>query len=131
MGAKENEREHKYEHLQLVIDLARRHKSADTRKVYEIAEWMAAEVKRRGMLHHHEAADAVRKRMSPYLELIRPKGLISREQERDDRNGSIREVYRFGPAVLDAFKELTGKTVRWGKNDRYWVAVKPKQARRA
>ena len=127
MDPKEKGLEHKHRQLGLIIDLARRHNSARTRVINEIAEWMAAEVKRREILNHHEAANAVRGRL-PYLEVIGGRGLILVDQERNERNGSIREVYRFGPPVLQAFRELTGKTVKWGKNDRYWVAVKPKQA---
>jgi hypothetical protein len=111
--------------LELAIMAARR--SSD-KLIAEIVEWLAAEVKRRGTLNHHEAAKAVRER-SPYLKVIR--GFISVDQERNDSDGSTREVYRFGPRVLKAFGGLTGKTVRWGKNDRYWVAVKPRQTRRA
>jgi hypothetical protein len=125
MDLKEKGREQKHRHLELIMDLARRHNSARTRVINEIAEWMAAEVRRHGKLDHHEAANAIRGR-SPYLEVIGGRGLILTDQERNDRNGSIREVYRFGPPVLQAFRELTGKTVRWGKNERYWVAVKPK-----
>lgn len=52
--------------------------------------------------------------------------LIIEVQERNDRDGSIREVYRFIPPLLEKFRGLTGNTVRWGKKDRYWVVVKPK-----
>jgi hypothetical protein len=125
MDPKEKGREQKSRHLTLIVDLARSHNSARTKEINEIAEWMAAEVKRRGKLDHHEAANAIRMR-SPYLDVTGGRGLILANQERNDRNDSIREVYRFGPPVLQAFRELTGKTVRWGKNDRYWVVVKPK-----
>ncbi len=129
MDPKEKGLEHKHRQ-QVIIDLARRNNSARTRVINEIAEWMAAEVKRRGILDHHEAANAIRGRL-PYLEVTGGRGLVLVDRERNDGDGSIREVYRFGPPVLQAFRELTGRTVRSGKNDRYWVAVKPKQARRA
>jgi hypothetical protein len=123
MDSKE-ERQHK---LQLATGLARRHNPLTSRLIRETAEWMATEVKRCGRLDHHQAANAIRQR-SPYHELFGGRALTYVTQERDDRDGSIREVYRFGPAVLEAFKELTGKTVKWGKQNRYWIAVKPKHA---
>jgi len=102
--------------------------NADIKLVNETVEWMATEVKRRTSLNHHEAAKATLNRLGFQAVMG---GLILVAQERHDGKGSIREVYRFSLPVLQAFLELTGKTVRWGKDDRYWVAVKPKQARRA
>jgi hypothetical protein len=90
--------------------------------INEIAEWMAAGVKDSGKLDHHEAANFIRQRRRD--EVMKWK-LIVETQERDDRDGSIREICQFSPPVLDKFRELTGKTVRWGKKDRYWV-FKPK-----
>jgi len=127
MDSKE-ERQHK---LQLATGLAGR-PQLPSRPIRETAEWMAAEVKRCGRLDHHEAANAIRMRLPGFLEVIwGKKALVYVAQERDDRDGSMREVYRFCPEVLEAFKELTGKTVKWGKQNRYWIAVKPKHARRA
>jgi hypothetical protein len=100
-------------------DLARKHNAAKTRLINDIAEWMAAEVKDRGKLDHHEAANAIRKR--GHLEST----LIIEAQELIYRDASFRKVYRFSPPVLEKFRELTGNTVRWGKKDRYWV-FKPK-----
>lgn len=119
MGVKENEREFK---LRLAMLAARKNETTKIKLISEIVGWMAAEVARRGKLNHHEAANEMRQR-SPY-EVIGGIGLIHIVQERDDRDGSIREVYRFGPAVLEAFKELTGKTVKWGKQNRYWIAIR-------
>jgi hypothetical protein len=104
-----------------IINLGRKYVAARTKLIRETAEWMAAEVKDRGILDHHEAANAIRRR-GHYEE----SELIREARERNDRDGSIREVYRFCPPVLQAFRELTGNTVRWGKRDRYWVQVKPK-----
>ena len=98
------------------------HIAAKTRSIDETAEWMAAEVKDRGKLEHHEAANDIRQRR--HYEMMRF-NLIIKVRERNDRDGSIREICQFSPLVLDKFRELTGKTVRWGKKDRYWV-FKPK-----
>jgi hypothetical protein len=82
-----------------------------------------AEVKDRGKLDHHDAANAIRQRHRyDVMALSKP---VIETQERDDRDGSIREVCRFSPPVLEKFRELTGNTVKWGKKDRYWV-FKPK-----
>jgi len=97
----------------------------DTKLINETVEWMATEVTRCTVLDHHKAAKAILERLGFRAVMG---GLILVTQERHDGNGSIREVCRFSPPVLQAFREMTGKTVRWGKNDRYWVAVKPKQA---
>jgi len=97
----------------------------DTAMINETVEWMATEVTRRTRLDHHKAAKAIFERLG--LRALMG-GLILVTQERHDGNGSIREVCRFRPPVLQAFRELTGKTVKWGKNGRYWIAVKPKQA---
>jgi hypothetical protein len=120
----EKERELKHAHLQAAFNLAQKHKAAETRLINEIAEWIAAEVKDRGKLDHHEAANAIRQRR--YYEGMLGSKLIIEARERDDRDGSIRAVYRFSPPVLEAFGKLTGNTVKWGKKDRYWVVVKPK-----
>jgi hypothetical protein len=108
--------------------------ASDTKLINEIAEWMAVEVKRRKKLDHNEAANEIRQRLQnagPLDELAMDRlKLIVVTQERNDHDGSIREVYRLGPPILRAFRELTGKTVRWGKNDRYWVAVKQKSPHR-
>jgi hypothetical protein len=100
-----------------------RHDAAKTRAVDGVAEWMAAQVRNRGKLDHHEAANAIRDGRPIEVMLWK---LIVGAQERNDRDGSIREVYRFSPPVLEKFRMLTGNAVRWGKKDRYWVAVKPK-----
>jgi hypothetical protein len=89
---------------------------ADPKLVNETVEWMVTEVKRRRRLDHHEAAEAILERVGLQASTGR---LIMVVQEHDDRDGSIREVYRFTPSVLQAFRELTGKTVKWGKHDRY------------
>jgi hypothetical protein len=117
MDASEKERE-----LQLALIAARPYIAAKARLTNEIAEWMAAQVRDRGKLDHHEAANAVRRRAPHDVMLWNP---IIEAQERNDRDGSIREVYRFSPSVLEKFRALTGNTVRWGKKDRYWV-FKPK-----
>jgi hypothetical protein len=123
MDQKEEEMEHRSRHMGLIIDLARRNKLARAKVINEIAEWMAAEVKLHGKLDHHDAASAIRRRL-PYLEMIGGRGLILVEQEHHDRTGAVREVLRFGSPVLEAFRDLTGKSVRWGKANRYWIAVK-------
>jgi hypothetical protein len=110
------------ERSQVILNLARKHNAAKTRLITEIAEWMAAEVKDRGKLDHHEAANAIRQRR--YNDVM-PWKLIIETQERNDRDGSIREVCRFSPPVLERFRELTRNTVKWGKKGRYWV-FKPK-----
>jgi hypothetical protein len=97
----------------------------DTKLIDEIVEWMATEVKHHKVLDHHEAAKAIFGRLGLQAAMG---GVILVAQEGNDRNGSIEEVYRFSAPVLHAFRKLTGKMVRWGKNDRYWVAVKPEQA---
>jgi hypothetical protein len=101
---------------------------ADTKLINETVEWLATEVKRRGALKHHDAAEAIIERLGLQAAMG---GLVLMTRERDDGDGSIREVYRFSPPVLQALRKRTGKTVRWGKHDRYWVAVGPKQARSA
>jgi hypothetical protein len=108
------------ERFQVILDLARKQNAAKTRVITEIAEWMAAKVKDRGKLDHHEAANFIRQWRG-----YDSTKLIIEARERDDRDGSIREICRFSPPVLEKFRELTGKTVRWGKKDRYWV-FKPK-----
>jgi hypothetical protein len=128
MDPNENDQRLKDVH-QTIQDLAQKYKASDTKLINEIAEWMAAEVKRRKKLDHSEAANEIRQRLQNPLDALaidRLK-LIVGTQERNDRDGSIRQVYRLGPPVLRAFRELTRKTVRWGKNDRYWVAVKQKK----
>ena len=129
MDPKRNERKLKNAHLQVAVDLAQKRRASDTKLINEIAGWMAVEVKRREKLDHNEAANEIRQRLQNPLDAlaIERLKLIVVTQERNDRDGSIREVYRMGPPVLRAFRELTGKTVRWGKNDRYWVAVKQKK----
>jgi hypothetical protein len=99
----------------------------DGKLMNEIIEWMATEVKRHEVLNHHKAAKTILERLG--VEALW-RGVIVLAQEHDDCNGSIREVYRFSPAVLEAFRQLTGKTVRWGKWNRNWYA-KPKQRRTA
>jgi hypothetical protein len=94
---------------------------ADTELTTETVEWMAKEVRHRKVLDHHEAAKATLEKLG--LQAVMG-GLVLRAHH--DGNGSSREVYRFSPRVLQAFRELTRKTVRWGKKDRYWVTVKPK-----
>jgi hypothetical protein len=101
-----------------VVLWALKHTAPKRTLINEIAEWMAAEVKDRGKLDHHEAANAIRKRRPHDVMLWK---LIVEARERNDRDGSIREVCRFSPPVLEAFRKLTGNTVRWGKKDRYWV----------
>ena len=97
--------------LQAVLS-AREHNAPRTRLINEIAEWMAAGVKDRGKLDHHEAANFIRRRRR---DEVMKWNLIVETQERDDRDGSIREICQFSPLVLDKFGELTGKTVRWGE----------------
>jgi hypothetical protein len=102
--------------------------NADAKLVDEIIEWMETQVKRRKVLNHHEAAKTILERLGNRAVL---EELVLTAEEHDDRDGSTREVYRFGPAVLDAFRERTGKTVNWGKQNRNWFAAKPKLKRRA
>ena len=99
---------------------------ADAKLIDEIVEWMATEVKRRNALNHHEAAKTILERLGNRAVW---EELILTAEERDDHDGSMREVYRFGPVVLEAFAKLTGKTVNWGKQNRNWFAAKPKQRR--
>jgi hypothetical protein len=103
---------------------ARSVSSSRSSDIDELAEWIAAEVKKRGILDHHEAANTILQRRGG-LCLI-PFRLVIQARERNDLDGSVREVYRFSAPVLEAFRKMSGKTVRWGKEDRYWVAVKPK-----
>jgi hypothetical protein len=110
---------------EVILYLGRQQDAAKARLINEIAEWMAAEVKDRGKLDHHEAANAIRQRPRYYDVMVGLSKQVIETQERDDRDGSIREVCRFSPPVLEKFRELTGNTVRWGKKDRYWV-FKPK-----
>jgi hypothetical protein len=100
----------------------------DTQLIDEIVEWMATEVERRKVLDHDEAAKIILERSG-----VRAVwgGVVLVAQESNTSNGSIEEVYRFSAPVLHAFRKLTGKTVRWGKDNRYWVAVKPKRTRSA
>ena len=100
---------------------------ADAKLINEIVEWLATEVQCRKVLNHHEAAKTILERLGSGAAWNE---LILMAQERDERDGSMREVYRFGPAVLQAFRELTGKTVNWGKQNCNWFAVKAKQERR-
>jgi hypothetical protein len=100
----------------------------DTKLIDATVEWMATEVERHKVLHHDKAAKAWFERLGFQAALG---GLILVASERNDRNDTIEEVYRFSEPVLCAFRKLTGKTVRWGKNDRYWVAVTAKQGRKA
>jgi hypothetical protein len=79
MDLKEKGRGQKNRHSALIVDLARRHNSARTKKINEIAEWMAAEVKGRGKLDHHEAANAIRMR-SPYLDVTGGEALFWRSK---------------------------------------------------
>ena len=99
---------------------------ADAKLIDEIVEWMATEVKRGKVLNHHEAAKTILERLGNRAVW---EELILTAEERDDHDGSMREVYRFGPVVLEAFAKLTGKTVNWGKQNRNWFAAKPKQRR--
>jgi hypothetical protein len=70
---------------------------ADPKSASEAIEWMVMEVKRRRRLNHHEAAEAILERLGPPA----TRGLlIMVVNEHDDRDGSIREVYRFTPSVL-------------------------------
>jgi hypothetical protein len=99
---------------------------ADPKLINEAVEWLATEVKRRPVLKHHDAVKAVVETLGPQAKML---ALMT--QERDDRDGSMRWVYRFTPPVLQAFRKRTGKAVRWGKHGRYWMADGPKQARSA
>jgi hypothetical protein len=85
---------------------------ADFKLTSETIEWMVEEVKRRRHLNHHEAAEALLERLGPQATTGL---LIMVVNEHDDRDGSILEAYRFTPSVLQAFRERTGNTVRWGK----------------
>jgi hypothetical protein len=129
MGRKENERELKLPYIVGPVMFPNANAAdtkviGDTKLINETIEWMAMEVKRHKVLNHHEAAKTILDRLGVGALWD---GLVLVTQERDDRNGSIRELYRFGPAVLEAFRQLTGKTVRWGKRNRNWYAVRLKQ----
>jgi hypothetical protein len=124
------ERELKFMQSQLAVDYAKRRDAPDQTLTNEIVQWLAAEVIRRGVLDHNEAAQSIHENPR-YRDLRLRRRIILLAEERDSRDGSIRKVFRFSPHVLHAFGELAGKTVRWGKDDRYWVAVRPKKKRRA
>ena len=78
------------ERFQVILNLARKNNAAKTRLINDIAEWMAAEVKDRGKLDHHEAANAIRQRRG--YEVMLEWNLIIEERERNDRDGFARFI---------------------------------------
>jgi hypothetical protein len=128
MDPEENDRELQAPFMPFVavsIDPNTGDRIIDSKLIDMIVEWLAAEVKCRGVLDHHRAAKATLERHR-FQEVLLMGGLILEALERNDGNDTIERVYRFSEPVLDAFRKLTGKTVRWGKRNRYWVAVEEK-----
>ena len=72
-------------------------------EVNEIAEWMAAEVRRVGELYQEDAVDQIERKFgSDYVY--------------DNENGNP----AISKSVLAEFRNLTAEDIIWVRGDRYW-----------